>query len=110
MPAREALHLSRRALLPLSIRAPPPPHTSQVGIHGHVFVNGGSLVQGVGPRRSLQNAWHEFATSFRWSVVSSSRCSLQPGGGAGGHRARALCGFRGRHLLQRLLFVPPQNL
>ncbi|KAL4452572.1 hypothetical protein ABPG75_008234 [Micractinium tetrahymenae] len=39
-----------------------------VGIHGHVFVNGGSLVQGAGPGRSLQSAWHEFATSFRWSV------------------------------------------
>ncbi|KAL4421736.1 hypothetical protein ABPG77_002352 [Micractinium sp. CCAP 211/92] len=39
-----------------------------VGIHGHVFVNGGSLVQGVGPGRSLQSAWHEFGTSFRWSV------------------------------------------
>lgn len=38
------------------------------GIHGHVFVNGGSLVHGVAPGRSLQNAWHEFATSFRWSV------------------------------------------
>ncbi|PSC74144.1 sorting and assembly machinery component 50-like protein B-like [Micractinium conductrix] len=38
------------------------------GIHGHVFVNGGSMVGLAGGGRPFQQAWHEFATTFRWSV------------------------------------------
>lgn len=43
----------------------------QAGIHGHVFVNGGSLVGLSGGGRSgLHSAWRDFSTSFRWSIVS----------------------------------------
>ena len=42
---------------------------TQAGIHGHVFVNGGSMVGLAGGGRPFQQAWHEFATTFRWSVV-----------------------------------------
>jgi hypothetical protein len=43
----------------------------QAGIHGHVFINGGILVALSGSGRTWQSAWHEFTTTFRWSVVSA---------------------------------------
>jgi hypothetical protein len=46
--------------------------SAQAGVHGHVFVNGGNLVALNGSGRGWPMAWHEFTTSFRWSVVSGS--------------------------------------
>ena len=46
------------------------------GVHGHLFLNGGTLVGlGGGSGRSLQQCAHELATTLRWTVVSGRSVS-----------------------------------
>ena len=40
-----------------------------LGIHGHVFVNGGSAELLAGTGRPMREAAHEFVRAFRWTAV-----------------------------------------
>lgn len=53
----------------------------QAGIHGHLFLNGGNLVALSGIGRSLQSAWRDFTTTFRWSVVRNTELLVHSCGG-----------------------------
>mmetsp|Transcript_32609 Transcript_32609/g.72023 ORF Transcript_32609/g.72023 Transcript_32609/m.72023 type:complete len:528 (-) Transcript_32609:921-2504(-) len=39
-----------------------------LGLHGHVFVNGGNNVQLTGAGRPIRDSVHAFTTSLRWSI------------------------------------------
>lgn len=42
-----------------------------MGLHGHVFVNGGSVELLTGTGRTLRQGARDFLQSFRWSAVCS---------------------------------------
>lgn len=68
----------------------PVPAMRAAGMHGHVFLNGGNMALLGGTGKGLRESWQEFATTFRWSIVSCGVC------GAGTQRvARAVTTKRG---------------
>ena len=48
----------------------PVPAMQAAGMYGHLFVNGGKLVQLTGGSSPLDHSFRGFARNFRWSVVS----------------------------------------
>ena len=48
----------------------PVPAMQAAGMYGHVFVNGGNLVQLSGTESPLEQSFRNFAKNLRWSAVS----------------------------------------